>query len=241
MITSYESWPALQIGSAGRDRKQGLILSLCGESAGSCQIQLCLYNKNRPNKEDRIMSSSEHSFLGSLHWNPADFYLVFIVPTNRTGRIHCLPKSHTSPFEETLSERHNCWSLSNQPLEGKEEAVLNLPQPYTSPPNYHPRNTNAHARCSLEGRLCVWSIARELSMCQRCYLELSTHCSICSLSCGVCAGKMHSLVDFLSIFVGFFKSLLIFCQLHVSSRSFSGIFKYSFVTLSMETRIVFGT
>ena len=32
------------------------------------------------------MSSLVHSFLGSLHENAADFHLVFVVLTNRTGR-----------------------------------------------------------------------------------------------------------------------------------------------------------
>lgn len=154
MITSYESLPALQIGSAGRDGKQGLILSLCGESAGSCQIQLCLYNKNRPNKEDRIMSSSEHSFLGSLHWNPADFYLVFIVSTNRTGRIHCLPKSHTSP---NLSERHNCWSLTWK--ERKRQCLIYL-SPTPVPPTITPA-TPTHMPDAPLKVICVSGLMQE--------------------------------------------------------------------------------
>lgn len=80
--------------------KQGLILSHCWESAGSCQAQLCLYNKNKPNKEDSMTSSSVHSFLGSLHQNATDFHLVSIVPTNRTGRTCSLPKSHTTSLKQ---------------------------------------------------------------------------------------------------------------------------------------------
>lgn len=132
-------------GSARRERKQGLILSLCGESASSSQVQLCLYNKNRPNKRGRY-----HEQLGAqLSWQPSlkSSWLLFgFHCAYKQDRQDSLPAEEPYfPFEATLSERHNCWDLSNQPLEGKEEAELNLPQLSSSPPNYHPHNTNTHA------------------------------------------------------------------------------------------------
>lgn len=56
--------------------------------------------KINPTKRTEWWAAQEHSFLGSLHQNPADFHLVFIVSTNRTGRTHSLPKSHTSPLKQ---------------------------------------------------------------------------------------------------------------------------------------------
>ena len=99
------------------------------------------------------MSSLVHRFVGTLHQSVADFHLVFILPTSRkAGLTACQRATHRS-FEETLSERHNGWDLSNQPVEGKEESVINPPQPYTGLPATSPMSLTCIPNTHVSGLL----------------------------------------------------------------------------------------
>lgn len=83
-----------------------------------------LRTKINPTKRTVWWAVQELSFPGSLHQNPADFHLVFFVPTNKTCRIHSLPNRHTFFLKEPYRRGTTAGYLSNQCMEEKEEPVL---------------------------------------------------------------------------------------------------------------------
>lgn len=138
---------ALQVCFAHRDTKQGLILSTVGCLQAPARYNYGFKTKTNPIKRRVWWAAQEHSF-SLAAFSKIQLTFIWFSLCLQTGKAGFIAwQTATLPFWSNFIRKAHCWYLSNQPVEGKEEAMFNplsptsFPQTATYTPPTHTPDT----------------------------------------------------------------------------------------------------